>query len=426
VLTEPLGTLAVSSPGGSVGAIPVTASPDHSRVEVARETEASARSALIDMRSVPAPASSRAKWVPVVVAAIAGSAVTAVLFFALTGRREAPKPTASASPSAAPASVPLRQCLLAKSARKLAPSLERSVTPELVPLKGERLAIGYAEDATTAVGISVAADLGAVKSEFREPGSAALFGVIPVPGSGALEFRADRRAEHLTSPRSLDASTQLGATRDGFVRVSAGTTQVLWPDGGGDITPPRVAPLSAGHALAFRQGGQSGKIRLGFLDARGQAHGKLLSLEHEGQVGSPSLATHGEAWLIAFASRPDADAKWGVVLVAGRDGQPPGSTRSFVIPPGGPGVETISPSAAGLANGRWLLQWTEGASGNRQVRVQTLTPELDPIGGAITLSAVEDNAGQGTVQAVGSGAVSVFIVIRNETRQLWGAALTCP
>jgi hypothetical protein len=88
-------------------------------------------------------------------------------------------------------------------------------------------------------------------------------------------------------------------------------------------------------------------------------------------------------------------------------------------------VEAISPSASGIPGGRWLLQWTEGATGNRQVRAQALGANLLPAGSAVTLSPTELNAGQGAVLDLGGRALVVFMVIADANRELWGASVTC-
>ena len=104
----------------------------------------------------------------------------------------------------------------------------------------------------------------------------------------------------------------------------------------------------------------------------------------------------------------------------------PGRAVGFRIPPGGPGAEAISPAAVGLSGGRWLVQWTEGSVGNRQVRVQTLAHDLIPVGDPITVSPEGTNAGQGVVWVQGDTALSLFLVKTGSTHELWGAALKCP
>jgi hypothetical protein len=98
----------------------------------------------------------------------------------------------------------------------------------------------------------------------------------------------------------------------------------------------------------------------------------------------------------------------------------------FELPSGGPGNNAISPVAAGYHKGRWLVQWTEGSSGNRAVRVQLLGGDLKPLNDAATVSLGDQNAGGGALWVEGSHVVSLFLVHADKTHELWGAALTCP
>jgi hypothetical protein len=98
----------------------------------------------------------------------------------------------------------------------------------------------------------------------------------------------------------------------------------------------------------------------------------------------------------------------------------------MVVPPGGPGGEAISPSSEVLADGRFLVQWTEGSAGNRAVRAQALSANLVPIGEPVTLSTPEQNAGQGALWVHGTQALALFLVKKETSHELWGASLRCP
>ena len=95
------------------------------------------------------------------------------------------------------------------------------------------------------------------------------------------------------------------------------------------------------------------------------------------------------------------------------------------LPRGGPGGDAFAPDIAGLADGRWLLMWTEGASGSRAVRAQTLTPDFQPLGDPIALSPPAGNFGQGVIGVVGGHAATVFLSKGSSSYELWGAVLQC-
>ncbi len=342
----------------------------------------------------------------------------------------APTPAASevravaASPSAAPA--PLQQCRLARSARRVYGAADRSVPQLTLTLPDQRVAVGFAASATTAVGLSIDAGTLSTKQELLTDGKDRVFGVVPLRGE-ELTFAVDREGGNLRHAHTVGPALMVGMTDDGFARQRDGAVEVIWAGGGDEpTTAPRSATIQDGrHVVTFRRGGQSGSVLAGWLTPDGAQASPLSQVASEGLAGTPSVATNPTHALLTFASRPDADAKWGVALAAAPHGSVPEQSTPFVIPPGGPGVETIAPSATGLDDGRWLLQWTEGATGNRQVRVQTLGPDLTPIGDAITLSAVEDNAGQGSIHAVGGRVLALYLVIRGGEPQLWAAALQC-
>src|ERR1044071_4941148 len=98
--------------------------------------------------------------------------------------------------------------------------------------------------------------------------------------------------------------------------------------------------------------------------------------------------------LIAFAGRASAEAPWRVQLAGVSPGGAP-VLKAFETPPGGAGGGSIAPSVARLGNGGWILQWTEGATGQYQVRVQSLSSDLSPVGEARLVSPKGANAGQG-------------------------------
>ena len=84
----------------------------------------------------------------------------------------------------------------------------------------------------------------------------------------------------------------------------------------------------------------------------------------------------------------------------------------------------IAPSVTDLDHGGWLMMWTEGKQGQREVRMLTCDTNLEPVGEARTVSG-QGNAGQGVgVVAMGRGLTAYLVGTR--THELWGAGIECP
>jgi hypothetical protein len=106
-------------------------------------------------------------------------------------------------------------------------------------------------------------------------------------------------------------------------------------------------------------------------------------------------------------------------------GSVPSSTEVVPLPKGGPGGDAFTPDIAGLPDGRWVLVWTEGSSGNRAIRAQTLAPDLTPLGDPIALSPPAGNFGQGVLGVTEGYVTVVFLQQGRANYELWGAMLQC-
>ena len=95
------------------------------------------------------------------------------------------------------------------------------------------------------------------------------------------------------------------------------------------------------------------------------------------------------------------------------------------MPEGGPGGRKIAPDIVGLADGRWLVMWTEGPAGGSAIRALTLSKDFQPIGDPIALSPPAGNFGQAVLEAVGDYTTVVFLQAGDEGFELWGAVLRC-
>jgi hypothetical protein len=306
--------------------------------------------------------------------------------------------------------------------------------PVLVTTTPDRgqIAVGFASAKDHALGITVNPTTLVVAPAFEETvADSATLGVVPLVRGGALAFAVDRADPTLSFARTVDAPKpfSIGVGSEGFSRKVGDVISVIWPGKSKNptITTPRVAALAGtGHAVAFRHGGQEGKVLVGWLKDDGQKLTELKAVATESTlVGTPTLSASDGSVLVAFAGKVAADQGFRVELATAAHGALPERAKVFELPAGGPSGEAISPSSEGLPGGRFLLQWTEGSAGNRAVRAQMLSADLVPVGDAITVSTPEQNAGQGALWVHGDEAVALYLVKTETSHELWGASLKC-
>ncbi len=347
--------------------------------------------------------------------------------------KTAPTTTESAAAAAPPAEASsTTACSVAKQGKRIAGSVLVSVPPYLAEVPGtSTLAIGYAESSSVGIGLTVDPATLEFKQAYSRAGTKNVVGVVPTTASGELGFTVDREDSPLKVPHTVDAKTPfvIGMGPQGYSRLNeGGTPELLWEGGVGEkITEPRVASVDGvGHAVTFRRGGRVGEVHVGWLAADGTKKTSLVAIEAEGpRVGTPNIAANQDSVLVAFAARPADDAPWGVRLAQAAHGEPAKTSSKFELPSGGPGGEAISPTVAGLPGKRWLLQWTEGKSGERTVRAQTLDSKLQPLGEPMTLSPKGMEAGQGAVGVRGDSAAAFYLVKASSGYELWATGLSC-
>ncbi|HEY5959683.1 MAG TPA: hypothetical protein VIV60_24175, partial [Polyangiaceae bacterium] len=244
-------------------------------------------------------------------------------------------------------------------------------------------------------------------------------------------FHVVREDSLLKQARAVAASHDFvfGLSESGLSRQPLGAApEMIWPvEAATPITDPRLSSLvGLGHAVTFRQGGQSGNVMFGWLTEDGRARaGPFVVKSSATFVGTPSAATNGSSAMLAYAGRAAESEPWRIYLAQADVGQPPRPASELTQPPGGPGGDSIAPNLAALSHGQWLLQWAEGAQGQRQVRIQTLDNEGRPIGMAHTVSPVGSNSGQGLLWTLDASAVSLFVINVGRSAELWAAPITC-
>ncbi len=128
---------------------------------------------------------------------------------------------------------------------------------------------------------------------------------------------------------------------------------------------------------------------------------------------------------MVFADKPGEkdDAHWQIRIGRAPIGQVPETTEEVSLPEGGPGGDAIAPDIIGLSDGRWLLMWTEGTSGERSILAQTYDKQFAPLGDPIALSPPAGSFGQAVLGVVGTYTTVAFLQAADEGFEMWGAVL---
>jgi hypothetical protein len=323
---------------------------------------------------------------------------------------------------------PPKPCWMVKQPAMWAPRVSRVIPFDVTATRGNALAVGYARDARTAVGIEVTVNTGEIKGRFEEKGDEDIERVVPTAGA---EFRVARAGGDASLKSPLEVTEPvpfvvgLAAGAIAVAPTPTGAPVALWPlEGDEALGAAAVHPAGEqGAVLTFRRGGG---VFGGAIGADRKAVGPLVKIAGSGgSVGKPAAGWNGHEVAVIFADRPRADGPYEIRVGHGPFGKVPETTAVLPMPAGGPGGDAFAPDIAGLPDGRWLIMWTEGASGSRAVRAQTLTADLAPLGDPIALSPPAGNYGQGAIGITGGYAATVFLSKGATSFELWGAVLQC-
>jgi hypothetical protein len=351
---------------------------------------------------------------------------------------ESPEPTAArvVEPAAAvQKTAPATACRVTKEAVRLAGDVSKDVPIELdVGASGDVVRAGFATRAGTAQGLAIDLASFTPMPEFSVSAQGKVRGVVPImlDGKPSYAVNGDGPGDKMQAWRTLaDASFVVGWA-DGAIAAASKSTDApaaLWRLDGDEV-PDAIRGASMadqGQAVVFRR---RGEIFLGMLDAGRKPRGSLVKVIGAGAppgspVGAPAIAANGQAIAVAFADRASSSDPWQIRIGSAPFGKLPSQTSAFDVPSGGPGRTAIAPAVAGLADGRWLLVWTEGSGGDHDVRAQTLDPEMRPLGGPFTVSHEGSNAGQGAAAVEGGRGVVAYLALTGKGYEVWGAAVDC-
>ena len=322
-------------------------------------------------------------------------------------------------------------CKIAKGPARLALRASKDVPIELagVPAKGT-VALGFSPEGRTARGLAIDPQSLLAKPELPPVPRGFVRHVTPVPTQTGVKWLVDadlpKAAVAPTLSVPVEPAYAVGIADGALVLVGAPgeAPRKLWTLPGA-VDAMRALPLAdAGALIALRA---EGGVYVGRIGTDRSARGDLTLVSPPGQVGAPALGTNGVDVAIAFAWRAGGSDPWTLRLAHGGRSDALAVASAFELPKGGPGGDAFAPSLAGLSDGRWLLAWTEGATGSRAVRAITLSSSAVAFGDPLVLSAGITSAGQGSVAVVGGDTgLAVFLTTTKlGLYDLWGTSLSC-
>jgi hypothetical protein len=184
-----------------------------------------------------------------------------------------------------------------------------------------------------------------------------------------------------------------------------------------DFAPDRrLVPLADGYLSVTKK--KEG-LTLAVLGANGNMLGREAKVARGfAQIGTPTLASVGDAALVAWAER-SADGPWNVELLRWQPGQNPNAPISVAS-------DAISPSLVPAGSDRALLVWSDGPVSAHRVRAQLFDHGGAALGTPATLSTHGVNAGapRAAVSRQGQGFVAYFVASPG-TIEVWAARMSC-
>jgi hypothetical protein len=332
---------------------------------------------------------------------------------------------------------PLKPCWVSRQPVMWANKADKSIPFDVFSPKGGLFTLGYAADESTAFGLEINAASGEVVERFSTQVEASIERVTPTPedpGFTVLTKAKDASIQPVVrvpdaKPFYIGIGTGIGTGGSSVVLAPSLTEapSALWPlQGEGKPTAVRAQIAGAqGYAVIIRH---ESTIWGGFLDRDRKPVGSSLTqvVGSGGAIGrKPGTGWNGKQLAVIFSDRPSGSERYEMRVGLSSAGSIPSSTAVIPLPKGGPGGDVFTPDIAGLADGRWVLVWTEGSSGSRAIRAQTLAPDLTPLGDPIALSPPAGDFGQGVIGVTEGYMTVVFLSRGRGSYELWGAMLQC-
>jgi hypothetical protein len=346
--------------------------------------------------------------------------------------KSAPPPASSASAptsaSAAPAEPPRPRlgaelaCKVDRAGQKVLGRASRAVPIEVL-LAGGKATLGFSMDGRSPTGLEV--DLGSMKTRTLKTPRAAgkLRRVYPFSADGSTAFVVDDEP----AKRKLQEGAGLADPKPYYVGLDGGAlaraerlsgdTQKLWPTpvGAAEI---RVLPVPGDGAFVGARSADA--LFVGRLGADRAPKGDLVQLSSGDALGAWALGLAADEAAVIAQLRGAAGLKVAHGPKAGALAKAEPLALAAV------GADAGSFSLAGVDGGRWLLVWTEGKEGARQLRALTLSSLFDPVGEPLTIAAPEANVGPAGLAVAGKQGAVFYAAAAKKGVELWGATISCP
>jgi hypothetical protein len=307
------------------------------------------------------------------------------------------------------------------------------VRPVLHPLaSGRAVAIGYAQSHRSAAGGVV--DIGSLRLErqFWQQQDRQVFSVTPIEVDGVLRYHVERQGTPTSFARALAAQSpvRLGMSGDALMLGKLEQPmQKLWPlQPGSTISVPEVVEHPLGFTIALRAAGNLGHLHVGLIDAAGAPLAPLAEIGRpEWDFGRPALASGPEQTVLAACLRGEGERADEILLARAHNGQLPTELRRFALPAPA-AAELHAPVVAALPDGGFALMWSQGPTAQRQVRLQRLSAELEPLGPAFDVTSALPEGSDATAAAlhwVDDRLLAFYFSRRQAGHSLWVGSVSC-
>jgi hypothetical protein len=325
---------------------------------------------------------------------------------------------------------PPKPCWVVKQPARWAPVVSKDVPFELLVQASGKVAVGYAKSDDEAVGFEVTPASGQVEEEFVDKAKSEIARVSPM---GKTFFIST-----VEPPGSLRSLAVVNADKPFYLGISdkhlawadqpSGVANRLWPvndDLSGNIRVSRLG--DRGFVAALRAGSsRQKKVYAALIGPDRKPVTNLVNVAGSGgSAGEAMVGSNGREVAIVFGDQAGEQSPSKLRIGHAPIGKIPATTTVFEAPAGGPGGDANHPSIGGLADGRWVLVWTEGSSSSKSVRAQTFSSTFTAVGDPILLSPPSSNYGASMVGVVGNYVTVVFVQKGKSNNELWGSILQC-
>lgn len=338
-----------------------------------------------------------------------------------------PLPSSTVSLPAAPAPAPavLPRCAVDK-AIQVSDFAHAQVRPSVIPLVNPpRLAIGFAQSGRIASGVTVDVSSLAVTRLYSDNQTSPLWSVTPTLVNEDVKFRASRAASTLRSTVSLPTTppVYLGLNREGVALRGDSdlVDRVVWKTEWDTISTPDVAALEPNlTTVAFRAGGERGKVLVGNLSAQG-AVGELQAIDTGSlRIEPPSLLVTDKRVLVTYVAGERTTRDRLFVASSERPALPSAGKEALRVEQG-----LNAPSLATTNDTAFAAQYTVGVPGRQHVAVVGLDANLEPYSEPIVVSPAGRDAYDGLVVNHDQTVLSLYFVRQEYGHELWLSKLKC-